>query len=137
MLCTTEGCNRPAQIDKTLCGWCYQGTRPKKPRKDRREAGRRYYQKKRAEDSEYLRTIGNRPWLDDLKASTPCADCGQIYPACVMDFDHRPGEEKLFRVAGMVTRRRELVEAEIEKCDIVCSNCHRIRTHLTRKGRNA
>jgi hypothetical protein len=61
----------------------------------------------------------------------PCQDCGIKYPYYVMDFDHRPGEEKCFAIANMARTRPSLekVIEEINKCDIVCSNCHRIRTH--------
>lgn len=57
-------------------------------------------------------------------------DCGGRFPAVCMDFDHRPGEKKLFTVAAMVGQHQtsKRVLAEIAKCDVVCSNCHRIRT---------
>lgn len=61
--------------------------------------------------------------------SRPCMDCGQTFPTYVMDFDHVRGE-KLFNVSQGYQQKRTLAEvaAEIEKCDVVCSNCHRIRT---------
>lgn len=62
------------------------------------------------------------------KKSVPCMDCGKEYPAYVMDFDHVRGQ-KLF---GIAARGRyyseEILLQEIAKCDVVCSNCHRIRT---------
>jgi hypothetical protein len=59
----------------------------------------------------------------------PCADCGGEFPYYVMDFDHRDGEVKLFDVSkGMLSLGRAKVLAEIAKCDIICANCHRIRT---------
>ncbi|MBA3694184.1 MAG: hypothetical protein H0X15_11020 [Acidobacteria bacterium] len=48
----------------------------------------------------------------------------------VMDFDHRVGEEKkahVSRLVGMMNLQNLL--DEIEKCDVVCANCHRIRTY--------
>lgn len=61
----------------------------------------------------------------------PCADCGGRFPTCVMDFDHVRGEKK-FKVAQAVQLAYGLsldrVRAEIAKCDVVCANCHRIRT---------
>lgn len=62
----------------------------------------------------------------------PCQDCGVKYPPCVMDFDHRPGEVKLF----LVSRRwcgKQKVADEIAKCDVVCANCHRLRTEARRQ----
>lgn len=61
--------------------------------------------------------------------SVPCADCKVPYPYYVMEFDHRPGEEKLGVIARMVADgQRKKVFEEIKKCDVVCSNCHRERT---------
>lgn len=55
-------------------------------------------------------------------------DCGQSYPSYVMDLDHRG--DKVRNVARMVSLGlgEATVLAEIAKCDVVCSNCHRLRT---------
>jgi hypothetical protein len=69
-------------------------------------------------------------WLRELKEATPCADCGQKFAYYVMDFDHRPGEIKVDGVARMHRGYDQTqIQAEIDKCDVVCANCHRIRTH--------
>jgi hypothetical protein len=62
-----------------------------------------------------------------LKA-VPCADCGRTYPSWVMDFDHVRGE-KLFNVSRGPQIGEPIMLAEAGKCEIVCSNCHRDRTH--------
>lgn len=62
----------------------------------------------------------------------PCADRGVAYPFFVMDFDHRERDDKLFNIGREALAGRwtpELLAAEIDKCDVVCANCHRIRTH--------
>ena len=61
----------------------------------------------------------------------PCKDCGLKYPYYVMDFDHRPNEKKIYNLAQMarVKPSLDVVIEEVAKCDVVCSNCHRIRTH--------
>ncbi len=65
--------------------------------------------------------------IDAIKAARGCADCGFNNPVA-LDFDHVRGE-KLFEVADKVSwfSLDKLLD-EIEKCDIVCANCHRIRT---------
>lgn len=65
--------------------------------------------------------------------TAPCSDCGITYQPCVMDFDHRPGERKARRgIVGLITSGSvETLIAEIAKCDLVCANCHRIRTCKT------
>lgn len=55
-------------------------------------------------------------------------DCGKFYPYYVMDLDHREGEVKILSVSKMDTYSWEKVKAELKKCDLVCANCHRIRT---------
>lgn len=64
-----------------------------------------------------------------IKEATPCSDCGAKFPACCMDFDHR-GTDKRREVGILISRSAdwEVVLEEIEKCDLVCANCHRIRT---------
>src|SRR5690348_14268713 len=65
-----------------------------------------------------------------LKAKDcPCKDCGIKYPSCAMDFDHRDPAAKSCNLAQAHQRMgwSKLVE-EIGKCDVVCSNCHRVRT---------
>ena len=60
----------------------------------------------------------------------PCADCGHRYPYYVMDFDHIGSNDKLDNIAAMAGRRHSVagVLAEIAKCEVVCANCHSIRT---------
>jgi hypothetical protein len=63
----------------------------------------------------------------------PCFDCGMRFPAECMDFDHREGVEKKFNIS-QASRRYGLpsILEEIAKCEVVCSNCHRIRTKRRR-----
>ena len=67
--------------------------------------------------------------INELK-DRPCMDCGNSYPSCCMDFDHRDAINKLIDVSDAVCENWPMtrVIAEIAKCDLVCSNCHRIRT---------
>lgn len=59
----------------------------------------------------------------------PCMDCGGSFPIICMDFDHVRGE-KVGNVADLVKKNKpfDVILAEIAKCDVVCANCHRIRT---------
>lgn len=59
-----------------------------------------------------------------------CMDCGVKYPSYVMDFDHRNPAQKSFTIGAAVSKySAEQIKLEIQKCDVVCANCHRIRTH--------
>ncbi len=93
--------------------------------------------RKRAYDPKYTREFRKRlkAMLHALK-SVPCADCGGTFDPVCMDFDHRPGEQKLFTIgAAGASRSMEAVRAEIAKCDIVCANCHRVRSYRQRDHR--
>lgn len=70
-----------------------------------------------------------RAWMDSLKQGHPCADCGGMFPPYVMHWDHLPGHDKTAAVSVMVgNRSRELVLDELAKCELVCANCHVMRT---------
>ena len=78
-----------------------------------------------------------RARLQSVK-NKPCQDCNQRFPHYVMDFDHVRGLKK-YNVASLAssTKSWETVQAEIDKCDLVCSNCHRIRTWARGKQKNS
>ncbi len=66
--------------------------------------------------------------IQEIKAG-PCADCSRKFHYSQMDFDHVRGEKK--KIVGFMTRNGyslQTVLAEIDKCDLVCANCHRDRT---------
>lgn len=66
--------------------------------------------------------------VDELK-SAPCTDCGRSFPTVCMDFDHI-GDDKILNVRAAIDNGWSFkrILAEIAKCELVCSNCHRIRT---------
>lgn len=72
-----------------------------------------------------------RKYLDEVK-SKECADCGFRYPPHCMDFDHL--NDKRFNVSEAASGNYSLetIKAEVAKCEVVCSNCHRERTHQRR-----
>jgi hypothetical protein len=57
------------------------------------------------------------------------------YPPYVMDFDHVRGQKSLNLSKlrnGRLAWSRLL--AELEKCEVVCANCHRMRTRMRTEG---
>lgn len=71
-----------------------------------------------------------REKVQALKESHPCTDCGVFYPFYVMQYDHRDPSTKEFCIASAVSRfNLERALKEIEKCDLVCANCHAVRTY--------
>ena len=67
-------------------------------------------------------------FIQEYKAGKKCADCGENYPYWILEFDHL--KDKNFTIAQFrcTTMSLEIVKEEIEKCDVVCSNCHKNRT---------
>lgn len=62
--------------------------------------------------------------------SVPCFDCKIQYPFYVMQFDHRNPKEKEYLVSRLANGNSiEKTYKEIQKCDIVCANCHAERTY--------
>ena len=76
----------------------------------------------------------HRELVKNHKEAAGCADCRNKYPHYVMDFDHvLPGKiDTVSRMSGSGTSLARL-KAEIAKCEVVCSNCHRIRTFTRRE----
>lgn len=67
---------------------------------------------------------GARKHVRQLK-DKPCTDCGKQYHFSVMEIDHL--QEKTFTFASS-DRSKKSYNSEFETCEVVCSNCHRIRT---------
>ena len=71
-------------------------------------------------------------YLVDYFATHPCVDCGETDPL-VLEFDHL--RDKRFNIGSALPYRNWMsVLAEIEKCEVVCANCHRRRTSLRQRS---
>ena len=63
------------------------------------------------------------------KTSRGCAVCGEIHPAC-LDFHHKNPEVKGFTISKSIKARFAIarIKREIDKCILLCANCHRKET---------
>ena len=98
----------------------------------RNEYDRRYY-RERGRLARLARgraqLVVARRWMADIKTGVPCVDCGETFPIYVMHWDHLPQYEKTSDISDMVNARtREAVLEELKKCELVCANCHVMRT---------
>jgi hypothetical protein len=76
-----------------------------------------------------------REIVREIKESAPCVDCGKKYPYYVMHFDHLDSSVKVDKISSLISSSSlQSVLHEIEKCDLVCSNCHSIRTWKRQHG---
>jgi endo-1,4-beta-mannosidase len=76
----------------------------------------------------------NRKAIQEYKELVGCSDCHEHYPHYVLDFDHLPGHTETMKVADVVDYSWDRIVAELAKCEVVCANCHRIRTY--ERGQN-
>lgn len=67
-----------------------------------------------------------KPPIYFLLKSNPCTDCNNNFPPCALDFDHLMNKQNL--VSSLWNRKESVILEEISKCELVCANCHRIRT---------
>lgn len=68
-----------------------------------------------------------RKYILTILQKSSCVDCG-INDWRVLEFDHRDRKQKRLNIADATQYSIKTVKAEIEKCDIVCANCHNILT---------
>lgn len=67
-----------------------------------------------------------------LKEGKPCTDCGGIFHFAAMDFDHVDPNSKGYNAnngISLLSLNKKKIEEELTKCEIVCANCHRVRTY--------
>lgn len=83
---------------------------------------------KKAESAKYnkLATIKIRNLLHEYKSERGCSMCDEKDPIC-LEFHHRNEKKKLFNIGAYSKHRHSWsnILKEIEKCDLVCANCHR------------
>jgi hypothetical protein len=85
----------------------------------------------------YAQQAKRRAELIAYKLERGCMDCGYNAHGAALDYDHRPGEVKSFMIMrDGICRSEATVWDEVAKCDVVCANCHRIRTYDRRLARS-
>ena len=55
-----------------------------------------------------------------------CENCGYNEHLAALEFHHTNSKEKEFSIGGNMNRGWEFVKKELDKCKLLCSNCHRI-----------
>lgn len=77
-------------------------------------------------DAGRQRAQAKREFINNFKRK-PCTDCLVQYSPWVMQFDHL--RDKVRDVSQLTGSPNCVIEREIAKCEVVCSNCHAERTH--------
>jgi hypothetical protein len=71
----------------------------------------------------------NKQYLKELRTNAPCVDCGQTFHWSAMQFDHVRGI-KFKQLSHLAREGRTLrvIQDELKKTELVCANCHAVRT---------
>jgi hypothetical protein len=77
-------------------------------------------------------SLDGKEYVARIKAQ-PCADCRKTYPPLCMDLDHVRGV-KHRKLSALSTASKKVLDAEVSKCEVVCANCHQIRTEARREA---
>ena len=100
---------------------------PYKNKEERLACRRRWYAKNKSSEKIHVKRRKNeiRLWFQGQKASLRCSKCGENHPATI-DFHHKIGEKEI-GVSKMVADGYSInrIKKELEKCDVLCANCHR------------
>ena len=97
------------------------------PRYTAQEAVARRERSIRRTKARYAENISR---ITAIKLERGCADCGYRLHPHALEFDHLPEYEKTAEVAHLAWSAGTWgrIAAEIAKCEVVCANCHAIRT---------
>jgi len=96
-------------------------------RKYRREYEKSAHGKRIRRAESKRRLLARDEQINKLKAR-PCMDCGHKFPPVCMDFDHVKGNKVIKISTYRAHYKWKTLLKEIAKCELVCANCHRIRT---------
>lgn len=102
--------------------------------KNRRKNDPRYAEAKREDVRQHR--MKHRSALATWKLDKGCADCGYNKDPVALDFDHINGG-KVASPSQMIGGSLDRLIDELEKCEVVCANCHRIRSLERSRGGDA
>jgi hypothetical protein len=81
--------------------------------------------REKVKEAEKLKRRKKLIWFNNIKSKLQCIKCGFSHIAA-LDFHHRVPSEKKFELANIWGKTRKQILEELEKCDVLCANCHRI-----------
>ncbi len=64
-----------------------------------------------------------------------CKDCCGVFPICVYAFHHRDPKQKDFIISRAGYKWTKRIRQELDKCDLLCHNCHSIRHAVMARSR--
>src|SRR6266705_6369282 len=103
----------------------------------RRSYDRAYHERNAEKRRRQVRELRQRlvDFNRELKASMPRADCRRHFHPAAMEWDHLPGAKKLGDISTLArTGKTRQFHRELAKCELVCANCHAVRSFERRRG---
>ncbi len=80
------------------------------------------------------RQRANLEWLRTYKLAKGCIICGYKKHPAALEFHHRNPKEKRFTISRHPKMSIAALKREIEKCDVICRNCHAVHHDNERNG---
>lgn len=115
--------NKSKKSLESFCRVCYVEYRRQ------HYASNKDYYKRKAKKHNKIRKEQNQSRYRQYLAERSCVDCG-ISDWRVLEADHLPKFDKSENISKMLPSWSwATIEVELQKCEIVCANCHRIRTY--------
>lgn len=74
----------------------------------------------------------NKAIIHQYKLDKGCTDCGYNENQEALEFDHIKPHLR-GTVASQMGKSMNVIMKEVDRCEVVCSNCHSIRTYNRRK----
>lgn len=108
--------NKENEVYQCSCKECWKETRKRNYEKN----------KKITFDRNNRKRTNLRKWFEEYKKTLSCIQCGENHPAC-LDFHHIDSKTKEHTISLMIggTYSIDAVKKEIDKCEVLCANCHR------------
>jgi hypothetical protein len=122
-------------VSKSYEGWSEEKIIAHREKNRQRAAWERKHCKEKVREKKRRERKKNKAKRLDFKKlcvdykGGACLDCGVKDHPCIYDFHHRNPRGKKWNLSNMrgYLKLTPAVKAELDKCDILCSNCHRKR----------
>lgn len=92
------------------------------------ECGKIYHQASRNNTCSTCRTAKKRKFIKKTALEYKggkCENCGYDKCSAALDFHHTDPTKKEFNISILFGRKFDLLKIELDKCVLLCSNCHR------------
>lgn len=136
LFCSTRIIQKHVGRSRLYCSTrCRAATCYKNNRKRRLDNQNRYYARHRTKINAGLKKLRLRNKRKGVAyLGGVCSKCKYVYPLCVYDFHHTNPAEKEIPANRLMHYKWSTVKKELDKCVLLCANCHRIEHHGVKYG---